>query len=111
MKNREKNSIIRTEVLCKSFLVDGEVNNIIKNLDLEIYEGDFTVIMGSSGSGKSTLLYSLSGMDQVTTGKVILDGEDITKMTEWHVSDCHIKEIIGIVRLFKACDLHIGIRV
>ena len=72
MENR--NSIIRTEVLCKSFLVDGEVNNIIKNLDLDIYEGDFTVIMGSSGSGKSTLLYSLSGMDQVTTGKVILDG-------------------------------------
>ena len=32
-------------------------------------------------------------------------------LTERHVSDCHIKEIIGIVRLFKACDLHIGIRV
>ena len=59
MENREKNSIIRTEVLCKSFLVDGEVTNIIKNMDLNIYEGDFTVIMGSSGSGKSTLLYSL----------------------------------------------------
>lgn len=94
MENR--NSIIRTEVLCKSFLVDGEVNNIIKNLDLEIYEGDFTVIMGSSGSGKSTLLYSLSGMDQVTTGKVLLDGEDITKMSEKKMAGFR-KEKIGFV--------------
>ena len=38
MENREKNSIIRTEVLCKSLLVDGEVTNIIKNKDLNIYE-------------------------------------------------------------------------
>ena len=51
-----KNTIIKTELLCKSFVSDGEVNNVIKNLDLEIYEGDFTIIMGSSGSGKSTLL-------------------------------------------------------
>ena len=94
MKNR--NVIIRTEVLCKSFLVDGEVSNIIKNLDLDIYEGDFTVIMGSSGSGKSTLLYSLSGMDQVTTGKVILDGEDITKMSERKMTKFR-KDKIGFV--------------
>ena len=94
MKNR--NVIIRTEVLCKSFLVDGEVSNIIKNLDLDIYEGDFTVIMGSSGSGKSTLLYSLSGMDQVTTGKVIVDGEDITKMSEKKMTKFR-KDKIGFV--------------
>lgn len=60
--------------MCKSFISDGEVNNVIKNLNLEIYEGDFTVIMGSSGSGKSTLLYSISGMDEITTGKVFFDG-------------------------------------
>ena len=94
MKNR--NVVIRTEVLCKSFLVDGEVSNIIKNLDLDIYEGDFTVIMGSSGSGKSTLLYSLSGMDQVTTGKVIMDGEDITKMSERKMTKFR-KDKIGFV--------------
>lgn len=93
---KEKNSIIRTEVLCKSFLIDGEVSNIIKNMDLNIYEGDFTVIMGSSGSGKSTLLYSLSGMDQVTTGKVFMDGEDITKMSERKMTKFR-KDKIGFV--------------
>lgn len=81
-----KNVILKSELLCKSFISDGEINNVIKNMDLEIYEGDFTVIMGSSGSGKSTLLYCLSGMDGVTTGKVYFDGQDITKLKEKEMS-------------------------
>ncbi len=93
---QSQNIVIRTEVLCKSFLTDGELNNIIKNMDLNIYEGDFTVIMGSSGSGKSTLLYSLSGMDQVTTGRVILEGEDVTKMSERKMTKFR-KDKIGFV--------------
>lgn len=74
--------LIRTEILCKSFITDGEINNVIKNMDLSIYEGDFTVIMGSSGSGKSTLLYSLSGMDSITSGSVFLDGIQLSGMKE-----------------------------
>ncbi|GFP76196.1 ABC transporter ATP-binding protein [Clostridium fungisolvens] len=91
-----KNVVIKTELLCKSFISDGEVNNVIKNLDLEIYEGDFTVIMGSSGSGKSTLLYNLSGMDDVTTGKVYFEGIDITRMKEKEISRLR-KERLGFV--------------
>ena len=63
-------SILRTEKLCKSFSNGGTQQHVIKNLDLDITEGDFTVIMGSSGSGKSTLLYALSGMDKPTLGKI-----------------------------------------
>ena len=63
-------SILRTEKLCKTFSNGGTQQHVIKNLDLDIREGDFTVIMGSSGSGKSTLLYALSGMDKPTLGKV-----------------------------------------
>lgn len=91
-----KENIIRTELLCKSFIIDGEINNVIKNIDLEIKAGDFTVIMGSSGSGKSTLLYSLSGMDQATTGKVFLDETNITKMKEKELAKIR-KEKIGFV--------------
>ena len=47
-------------------------------LDVDIRQGDFTVIMGSSGAGKSTLLYALSGMDKPTSGRIIFCGEDIT---------------------------------
>ena len=71
-------TILRTEKLCKSFSNDGLQQHVIKNLDLEIWEQDFTIIMGSSGSGKSTLLYALSGMDKPTMGKVFFGEEDIS---------------------------------
>ena len=74
------NTILKTEKLCKSFSNGGVQQHVIKNLDLEIYEGDFTVIMGSSGSGKSTLLYALSGMDKPNMGKILFDGKDISGM-------------------------------
>ncbi len=71
-------TILKTEKLCKSFSNAGLQQHVIKNMDLEIYEGDFTVIMGSSGSGKSTLLYALSGMDKPTLGKVYFGKEEIS---------------------------------
>ncbi len=77
----EKKTIIRTEKLCKSFSVGGVQHHIIKNMDLGIYEGDFTVIMGSSGAGKSTLLYALSGMDKASLGKIVFCDKNITKFT------------------------------
>ena len=69
--------ILKTEKLCKSFSNGGVQQHVIKNLDLEIAEGDFTVIMGSSGSGKSTLLYALSGMDKPSMGKVFFGDTEI----------------------------------
>ena len=71
-------SVLHTEKLCKSFSNGGVQQHIIKNLDLEIREKEFTVIMGASGSGKSTLLYALSGMDKPTLGKVFFGEEDIS---------------------------------
>ena len=70
--------VLRTEKLCKSFSNAGLQQHVIKNMDLEIMEGDFTVIMGSSGSGKSTLLYALSGMDKPSMGKVFLGNDEIS---------------------------------
>ena len=63
-------SIIKTDKLCKSFKTGSGEQQVLKSLDIEIYEGDFTVIMGSSGAGKSTLLYALSGMDRPTGGDI-----------------------------------------
>ena len=73
--------ILHTDKLCKSFSNGGLQQHIIKNLDLEIREKDFTVIMGASGSGKSTLLYALSGMDTPTLGSVFFGDRDISKYT------------------------------
>ncbi|MBP1538057.1 MAG: ABC transporter ATP-binding protein [Ruminococcus sp.] len=81
-KQNKKKVLIKTEKLSKSFSVAGKQQHIIKNLDLEIYEGDFTVIMGPSGAGKSTLLYALSGMDKPSLGSINYCGQEITAMND-----------------------------
>ena len=73
-------NIIETQKLCKTFSNGGVQQHVLRNVNLEIYEGDFTIIMGASGAGKSTLLYSLSGMDKPTLGSVSFCGTEITKM-------------------------------
>lgn len=73
--------VIETKKLCKTFSSGGLQQHVLKNLDLKIYQGDFTVIMGASGSGKSTLLYALSGMDRPTLGNVTYGGTDISSLT------------------------------
>lgn len=77
-----KNTVLSAKKLCKSFAHNGGQIHILSHIDLDLYEGDFTVIMGASGSGKSTLLYALSGMDRATAGEVIYNGRDIVKMKE-----------------------------
>lgn len=73
-------TIIKTEKLCKTFSSGGIQQHVLKNLDISLTEGDFTVIMGSSGSGKSTLLYALSGMDKPTLGEIYFDGKNICQL-------------------------------
>ncbi len=68
---------LKTSKLCKGFKVGDTEQQVLKNLDLSIYEGDFTVIMGSSGAGKSTLLYALSGMDNPSSGDIDFYGTSI----------------------------------
>ena len=70
-------AILRTDNLCKSFSNGGRQQHVIKNMDLEIMENDFTIIMGASGSGKSTLLYALSGMDKPSVGKIYFADKEI----------------------------------
>ena len=73
-------TIIQTNKLSKTFSQGGKQTHILKNLDLEIYQKDFTVIMGPSGAGKSTLMYALSGMDKPTLGSIQFAGQEISKM-------------------------------
>lgn len=77
-----KNIILSAKDLCRSFANNGRQIHILDNVNLEIYEKDFTVIMGASGSGKSTLLYCLSGMDSITSGSVFYRDKEISKYNE-----------------------------
>ena len=65
--------------LCKTFSNENTQQHVLKNLNVTVNKGDFTVVMGNSGSGKSTLLYALSGMDRPTLGSITYDGEEISK--------------------------------
>ena len=76
-----QNVILKTNKLCKTFSSSGLQQHVLKNLDVEIYEGDFTVIMGPSGAGKSTLLYALSGMDKPTMGAISFSGREIGNLS------------------------------
>jgi len=69
--------ILSTDKLCKTFSTGGVQQHVLKNLDIAIYDGDFTVIMGASGAGKSTLLYALSGMDKPTLGSIWVQDQEI----------------------------------
>ncbi|MCR5652064.1 MAG: ABC transporter ATP-binding protein [Lachnospiraceae bacterium] len=71
-----KTRILYTKDLSKSFKTGNVEQQVLKGLDMEIYQGDFTVIMGNSGSGKSTLLYALSGMDRPTSGAIVYETAD-----------------------------------
>lgn len=74
--------LLSAKGLCKQFPGGTGREQVLKNIDVDIYAGDFTVIMGSSGAGKSTLLYALSGMDSITVGTVLYKGKEISSYKE-----------------------------
>ena len=71
-----KKVIVKLENFSKSY---GD-KIIIKNIDLDVYEGEFLTLLGSSGCGKTTILRSISGLDYPTSGKVFIDGEDVSNL-------------------------------
>lgn len=68
--------------VCKSFTIGANSVDILSNVNVDFYEGDFTIIMGASGAGKSTLLYALSSMDKINKGKVIYREKEISSLHE-----------------------------
>jgi cell division transport system ATP-binding protein len=78
--------------VCKVY---GANNEALDNITLTIPTGDFVSIVGQSGAGKSTLLKLLSAEERPSTGKVIIDGWDITKIKRWQIP--HLRRQIGVV--------------
>lgn len=104
------NTVLSAKGLCKSYALNGGQNHILSHVNLDVREGDFTIIMGASGSGKSTLLYALSGMDRATAGQVIYNGKDLVRLKEKGLSALRCKDfgfvfqqmhLIGNLTLFE----------
>ena len=89
-----KKTILEAIDLSKSFQMDETVSqNILKNINLKIYDQEFVTIMGPSGCGKSTLLYNISGMDELSSGQVIFDGAVISEEKEKKMADLRLKKM------------------
>ena len=74
--------IVETRNLEKVYTIGERRQQILKDINLQIFAGEFVVVSGSSGSGKTTLLSILSGLDRPTSGSILLSGRDITGMSE-----------------------------
>ena len=85
--------VIEVKDLCKTYIADKRQNNVLKNVNFSVEEGEMVAIMGPSGSGKSTLLYSVSGMDAATEGEIKFLGKDITKMNKNELADLRLDEM------------------
>ena len=88
--------------ITKSLPLGRERIDILRGISLRIEHGEFVAIMGPSGSGKSTLLGIIAGLDNPTTGRVLVDGVDITRMSEGQLARVR-NEKIGMV--FQAFNL------
>ena len=86
-------TVLEVKDLCKTYITDKRQNNVLKNVSFKVEEGEMVAIMGPSASGKSTLLYSVSGMDAATSGTVLFNNKDITKMKKNELSDMRLDEM------------------
>lgn len=86
-------TVLEVKDLCKTYVTDKRQNNVLKNVSFKVEEGEMVAIMGPSDSGKSTLLYSVSGMDNATSGTVLFKGKDITKLKKNELSDVRLDEM------------------
>ncbi len=86
-------NILEVKDLCKTYIVNKRQNNVLKNVNFSIAQGEMIAVMGPSGSGKSTLLYAVSGMDAITAGEVAFCGKSIVKMDEKALADLRLDEM------------------
>ncbi len=87
-------AILEARGLCKNFgAAKEEQISVLRDVDLRLEKGEFAAIMGQSGSGKSTLLFNISGMDRMSSGEVIFDGEDISGLTDLEMSKLRLHKM------------------
>lgn len=80
----------------KKYVIKGRPVTAIEDVSLTVEAGTFTALVGSSGSGKSTILHLISGIEQPSSGKIIIDDQDIAQLTSQQLSEFRQKKI-GII--------------
>ncbi|MGN6617025.1 MAG: ABC transporter ATP-binding protein [Ilyomonas sp.] len=94
-------SVIHLENIQKSYFMGNQAIAVLKGISLDIYKNEYVALMGPSGSGKSTLMNILGCLDTPTGGKYVLNGQDVSKMTDDQLADVRNVEIGFVFQQFN----------
>ncbi len=100
-RERERRVVMDVRDITKSLPLGRERIDILKGISFQIAGGEFVSIVGPSGSGKSTLLGIIAGLDNPTTGQVLIDGVDITRMSEGQLAAVRNNKIGMVFQAFN----------
>ena len=92
---------IKTVNIVKEFGEKDSIVRVLDNINIEIKDGEFVSLMGPSGSGKSTLLYLVGGLDKPTSGKVLINDKDISKLSDTEMSKLRRKDIGFVFQFYN----------
>lgn len=93
--------IIETDTIAKRYVMGTEVVDALKTISISIDKGEYVAFMGPSGSGKSTLMNIIGCLDSPTKGKYILNGKDVSFMSENELAEVRNKEIGFVFQTFN----------
>ena len=94
-------TVIEIRGIKRDFPLGQEVVKVLKGIDLDINQGEYVALMGPSGSGKSTLMNLLGCLDTPTDGSYILNGQDVSNLTDDKLADIRNKEIGFVFQTFN----------
>jgi len=94
-------NVIEIRNIIRDFKLGTETVHVLKGIDLDIKRGDYVAIMGPSGSGKSTLMNILGCLDTPTSGSYLLNGKDVSQMTDDQLADIRNTEIGFVFQTFN----------
>jgi len=94
-------ALIDLQKITKDYVNGDVVTSVLHGVSLEIEEGEFVAIMGPSGSGKSTLMHIIGFLDQLTTGKYLFAGKDVSKLSDDELAQMRRKEVGFVFQFFN----------
>jgi putative ABC transport system ATP-binding protein len=101
MSDKSSETIVRIEGLKKAYQRDSFNVEVLKGIDFDVHRGDFIALMGPSGSGKSTLLNLLAGIDRPTGGRIVIAGQEMSKLSETDLAHWRHRHIGFIFQFYN----------